>query len=291
MTRPAKIALLQTRPMPEFQSALDEAMGLAETAVAAGAQFILLPEYCGGLKSQGSAVCPPAATEAEHPFLRAFRAFAKARQVWVMLGSIAIAQAGGKILNRGYVIDHTGAVQSRYDKIHLFDIQLSADEVYRESAHVLPGGQAAIVDTPFGRLGHTICYDLRFPHLYRDLAQAGAEIIAIPAAFTKLTGQAHWHVLNRARAIENGAFIAAPCAIGPIPGGGASYGHSLVVDPWGKVLVDGGTIPGVLLVEIDLDDVATARARIPSLTHDRPYAPAATTQPRQLKGAYRDFRD
>jgi len=127
-------------------------------------------------------------------------------------------------------------------------------------------------------VGHTICYDLRFPHLYRDLAQAGAEILAIPAAFTKVTGAAHWHVLNRARAIENAAFVIAPCAIGPIPGGGESYGHSLVIDPWGKVLADGGTEPGVVQVQIDLDQVAATRDRIPSLTHDRPYEAAETTQ-------------
>jgi len=193
-----------------------------------------------------------------------------------MLGSIAIDAGDAKILNRGYILDDKGAIQSRYDKIHLFDIQLSAQEVYRESAHVLAGGQAAIIDTPFGRLGHTICYDLRFPHLYRDLAKAGAEIIAIPAAFTKQTGEAHWHVLNRARAIENAAFIVAPCAYGPIPGGGESYGHSLVVDPWGVVVADGGTGPGVVQVQIDLDQVAATRARIPSLEHDRPFARPGT---------------
>jgi deaminated glutathione amidase len=278
MTRLANIALLQTRPMPDFQSALDEAMGLANIAAKAGARFVMLPEYCGGLKSEGPALCPPASGEAENPFLQAFLAFARERQVWVMLGSIAIVADAGKILNRGYVIDDKGAIQSRYDKVHLFDVQLSAQEVYRESAHIIPGGKAVIVDTPFGRLGHTICYDLRFPHLYRDLAQAGAEIIAIPAAFTKKTGAAHWHVLNRARAIENGVFIVAPCAFGPIPGGGESYGHSLVVDPWGVVLGDGGEGPGIVQVQIDLDQVAATRARIPSLKHDRPYQSAGTEE-------------
>ena len=273
MSRTAQIACLQTRPMADFDTALAEATGLAETALSRGAQFLLLPEYCGGLKSEGSALRPPAAPEADHPFLVAFREFAQAHQVWIMLGSIAIATEGGKILNRSYVIDDSGAIRSRYDKIHLFDIQLSPTEVYRESAHVVPGDRAVIVDTPIGRIGHSICYDLRFPHLYRALARAGAEILAIPAAFTRKTGEAHWHVLNRARAIENGAFVVAPCAIGPIPGGGESYGHSLVVAPWGEVLADGGTDAGVVMAEIDLDQVAEARARIPSLTHDRPYAP------------------
>ncbi len=273
MSRAIQIACLQTRPMAGFDTALTEAMGLAEAALSQGAEFLLLPEYCGGLKSEGSALRPPAAPEPDHPFLAAFRQFAGARRVWVMLGSIAIATDDGKILNRSYVIDDTGAIRSRYDKIHLFDIQLSPSEVYRESAHVVPGDRAVIVDTPIGRIGHSICYDLRFPHLYRDLAHAGAEILAIPAAFTKRTGEAHWHVLNRARAIENGAFVIAPCAIGPIPGGGESYGHSLIVAPWGEVLGDGGTDPGVVMARIDLDQVAQARARIPSLDHDRPFAP------------------
>lgn len=278
MSRTANIALLQTRPMPGFDSALDEAMRLAETAVAAGAQLLFLPEYCGGLKSRGSELCPPAAPEAEHPFLRAFLDYAKQRHLWIMLGSIAIAASHAKILNRGYVIDDAGNIKARYDKIHLFDIQLSKQEVYRESATVLPGTRAVVVDTPVGRLGQTICYDLRFPQLYRDLAQAGAEILAVPAAFTRLTGEAHWHVLNRARAIENAAFVVAPCAIGPIPGGGESYGHSLVIDPWGRVLGDGGDETGIVQVEIDLGLVGATRARIPSLTHDRPYQPTGVSK-------------
>ena len=194
-----------------------------------------------------------------------------------MLGSVAIDAGDGKILNRGYVIDDCGAIRSRYDKIHLFDVQISPTEIYRESAHVVAGGRAAIVDTPLGRIGHTICYDLRFPQLYRQLAQAGAEIICVPAAFTKNTGEAHWHVLNRARAIENGVFIVAPCAIGDIPGGGSSYGHSLVVNPWGEVVVDGGEAPGVVMASIDLDKVKATRARIPSLSHDRPFVVRAAT--------------
>jgi len=260
MARPLEIACLQTRPMPDFASALDEAMGLARSAVGSGAQLLALPEYCGGLKSQGAALVPPAAPEATHPVLQAFVDFARASRVWIMLGSVAIDGPDGKIVNRGFVIDDSGAIRGRYDKIHLFDVQISASEVYRESTHVVAGGQAVVVDTPFGRIGHTICYDLRFPLLYRALAQAGAEIICVPAAFTRKTGEAHWHVLNRARAIENGVYIVAPCAIGDIPGGGESYGHSLVVDPW-----------GVVQARVDLDLVAATRARIPSLGHDRQF--------------------
>jgi predicted amidohydrolase len=272
MARIANIACLQTRPMAGFDSALAEAMPLAEAAVQAGAQFLFLPEYCGGLTSEGPALRPPHAVEEQHPFLQAFRAFTAAHKVWIMLGSIAITGPEGMIINRGFILDDKGDIASRYDKIHLFDIQLSTSEVYRESATVVAGGQAVIIDTPLGRIGHTICYDLRFPQLYRALAQAGAEIIAIPAAFIQKTGEAHWHVLNRARAIENGVFIVAPCAIGDIPGGGASYGHSLVVDPWGKVLADGGASTRVVQTDIDLDKVDQARGRVPSLTHDREFS-------------------
>lgn len=271
MPRPLEIALLQTRPKPDFDSALAEAMPLAIAAVQAGAAFLFLPEYCGGLASDGALLVPPTAPEGDHPVLAAFRAFAQEHQVWVMLGSIAIDGPDGKLLNRGYVIDDTGEIRSRYDKIHMFDIQISPTEIYEESARVAPGSQAVVVDTPFGRIGHTICYDLRFPYLYRDLAQAGAEILCAPAAFVKKTGQAHWHVLNRARAIENGAFVIAPCAIGAIPGGGESYGHSLVVNPWGEIIADGGDIPGLVRAVIDLDMVSATRARIPSLSHDRAY--------------------
>lgn len=271
MARTLDIACLQTRPMPDFQTALDEAVPLADAAVQAGADFLFLPEYCGGLRSEGSALVPPSAPEAQHPFLKAFQDYAADKRVWIMLGSIAVTGPDNKIINRGYVIDDVGHIRSRYDKIHLFDIQISETEVYRESAYVVSGGRAVMIDTPFGRIGHTICYDLRFPHLYRELAQAGAEILCVPAAFTKKTGEAHWHVLNRARAIENGAYVIAPCAIGTVEGGGEAYGHSLVINPWGEVLADGGTIPGVVQASVDLDKVAETQARIPSLSHDRPF--------------------
>jgi len=282
MTAPAstttKIACLQTRPMPDFASALDEALGLAKQAVGAGAEFLLLPEYCGGLKSDGAALTPPVAVEGEHPLLQGLRDFAGERGVWVMVGSIAVQGAGGKVINRGYVLDNTGAIVSRYDKIHMFDIQLSETEVYRESATISPGDRAALIETPFGNVGHTICYDLRFPQLYRVLAQAGADILPAPAAFTKKTGEAHWHILNQARAVENGAFMISPCAIGPVPGGGEAYGHSLIIAPWGEILADGGDQPGVVMADVDLAQVAAARGRIPSITHDRAFTSAAEKQ-------------
>ena len=174
-------------------------------------------------------------------------------------------------MNRSFIIDDCGNIISRYDKIHLFDITLSAKKSYRESATVHGGQTAVICQTPLGCFGQTICYDLRFPHLYRDLSQSGAEILFVPAAFTKKTGEAHWHVLNRARAIENGAFVVAPCAIGKVEGGGESYGHSLIINPWGEILVDGGADSGFINVNINLEEVNSARNRMPSLSHDRAF--------------------
>lgn len=271
MPRPLDIACLQTRPMPDAQSALDEALPLAQSAAKAGADILFLPEYCGGLKTDGAAVAPPSFPQDAHPFLRAMQDFAASARVWINLGSIAVDAPDGRILNRGFMIDDSGAIRGHYDKINMFDIQLSDTEVYRESATVSPGDTAVIHDTPFARIGHTICYDLRFPELFRRLAQGGAEILICPAAFTRKTGEAHWHVLNRARAIENTAFVISPCAIGEVPGGGECYGHSLVINPWGEVIADGGTIPGVVQARIDLDMVGETARKIPSLSHDRPF--------------------
>lgn len=277
MPRPLDIACLQTRPRPGFRPALDEALPLADTAARAGADILFLPEYCGGLASEGSALTPPSAPEAEHPVLQEMQGFARDRKIWINLGSIAVDGPDGRIINRGFMLDDAGEIRGRYDKINMFDIQLSETEVYRESARVSPGSKAVIHDTPFARIGHTICYDLRFPQLFRTLAQAGAEILICPAAFTKKTGEAHWHVLNRARAIETTRFVISACAIGPVPGGGECYGHSLVISPWGEVISDGGTIPGVVQARIDLDDVAAAAGRVPSLTNDRPFTLSHTS--------------
>jgi len=271
MPRPLDIACLQTRPMPDFASALSEATSLAEAAVESGAELLFLPEYCGGLRTDAGRIAPPVAPEAEHPVLAGLSDLAARLGVWINVGSIAVAGPGEKFLNRGYMIDNTGKVRGRYDKIHLFDVTLSKSEVYRESDSVAPGEEAVIHDTPKARIGHTICYDLRFPELFRCLAQAGAEIIICPAAFTRLTGAAHWHVLNRARAIETTRFIVSACATGEIEGGGASYGHSLILSPWGEILADGGEKPGVVQARIDLDQVAATEARIPSLANGQPF--------------------
>ncbi|MEM9128943.1 MAG: carbon-nitrogen hydrolase family protein [Pseudomonadota bacterium] len=278
MSRVIDIACLQTRPQPDFQTALDEALPLAKEATAAGSKLLFLPEYCGGLRTEGSAVKPPSAPEADHPFLNHMRDFARQAQTWLNLGSIAVDAPDGRVINRGFMIDDQGDIRGHYDKINMFDIQLSETEVYRESAYVSPGDCAVIHDTPFGKIGHTICYDLRFPDLFRSLAQAGADILICPAAFTKKTGEAHWHVLNRARAIENTRFVISCCAIGPVPGGGESYGHSLVVDPWGTVIANGADAPGVVHARIDLAAVAEAQGRIPSLMNDQSFRLASPSR-------------
>ena len=268
MPRPLTVACLQTRPQADFKLALEEALMRAEVAVSVGAELILLPEYCGGLLTRDGAFVPPAEEEKNHPVLMGLKEFAATRHVWVVIGSVAISAPDGRIFNRGFVIDNTGQVRARYDKLHLFDVNVHGTQ-YRESDRVNAGDGAVVCDTPFGRMGFSICYDLRFPQLYRELAQAGAEMLLVPAAFTKQTGEAHWHVLNRARAIETGSFIIAPCAVGPVDGGGESYGHSLVVNPWGEVLVDAGKFPGVVHTTIELDEVEATRSRIPSLNVER----------------------
>ena len=283
MAREVRIGCVQTRPLATFDEAIEEARVLAAGAAAAGAELVCLPEYCGGLKSEGGLLVPPAAPEAKHPVLDALRGFARDSRVWTLIGSIAVDGPGDLLVNRGYLVDDRGDIRARYDKIFLFDVDLSPTQQYRESAVVAPGAEAVVAETPWGRLGMTICYDLRFPQLHRALAQAGAEILAVPAAFTRVTGEAHWHVLNRARAIENGAVVVAPCAVGAVPGGGAAYGHSLVVSPWGEVLADGGDGVGYVVTTVDVESVATARGRIPSLLHDRKFSDPG--EPRQRHSA------
>jgi len=281
MTTPREVHIgcVQTPALATFDEAIEAARRLAGDTVAAGAELVCLPEFCGGLATENGVLKPPAAPEASHPVLEALRAFARDAGVWMLIGSVAVDGPDGRLINRGFLVDHQGAILARYDKIHLFDVDLSETERYRESAVVSPGRQAVVADTPWGRLGMTTCYDLRFPHLYRSLAQAGAEILAVPAAFTKVTGQAHWHVLNRARAIENGAVVVAPCSVGPVPGGGAVYGHSLIVSPWGEVLAEGGEEAGTIVATVDMESVADVRKRVPSLQHDRPFSQPADSAP------------
>ena len=223
--------------------------------------------------------------------------------LWVLLGSLGVERPDGRIANRGYVIDPQGRVTARYDKIHLFDVDLEAGKSYRESATIAPGSEAVVAETPWGGLGLSVCYDLRFPQLYRRLAKSGATMLAVPAAFTKITGEAHWHVLVRARAIENGAYVFAPCQNGTLEGGSECFGHSLIVDPWGRVLADGGEGEGVILADVDPEEVTRARQRIPALTHDRNFSvqtaggdsrnqnPSRGLKPRERHDAAEDQRD
>ncbi len=257
--------------MPSINEAIVEARGLAIDAIDRGSQFLFLPEYCGGLKSSSSIFTPPCETEKNHEFLQFACDMAKAQNVWIMVGSIAITGFDEKYYNRGYIIDSHGQIFSSYSKIHLFDITLDDTTSYEESATVIGGSRASVTATAYGKIGHTICYDLRFPQLFRSLALEGAEILAVPSAFTKRTGKAHWHILNRARAIENGAYVVAPCAVGSVEGGGAAYGHSLIVDPCGGVVADGGEDRGIVVADINLDRVAEARARIPSLFNGKEF--------------------
>jgi predicted amidohydrolase len=177
----------------------------------------------------------------------------------------------GRIFNRSILLDPSGRIAARYDKLHLFDVDLGDGKIYRESATIAPGSSAVLAPCAGSLMGLSVCYDLRFPELYRSYAQAGAEMLAIPAAFTRITGEAHWHVLNRARAIENGSFVIAPCQYGTLAGGAECFGHSLIVDPWGRVLADGGEEENIVFADIDLDLVTETRRRIPSLRHDRPF--------------------
>ena len=270
------IGLLQTTTgIDSGASATALTAGIAGLA-AQGAQLIFTPEMSGVLDRDRARAAQSITTEANDVVLAAVRAVAVEHRVWVQLGSLALKPEGdGRLVNRAFLIDDRGAVRAHYDKLHLFDVDLPGGERYRESASYAAGEQAVVTRTPWGGLGLTICYDLRFPALYTALAHAGAAVIAVPAAFTQPTGAAHWHVLLRARAIETGCFVVAAAQTGEHADERRTYGHSLVIDPWGRVLLDMGEEPGSAICTIDLADVAATRARIPSLAHARPIVLAA----------------
>lgn len=267
-----KAACVQNSATPDVLHDIDVLTRLIRDAAGQGAQFVALPEYCAGLDSRDGLLYPVAPEEMDHPVIPAMIELAHELGIWLLVGSIGVKATDGRVNNRGYMITPDGTIAARYDKIHLFDVDLGPDKVYRESATIAPGDKAVISPCVEGSIGLSICYDLRFAHLYRAMAKAGAELLATPAAFTKMTGEAHWHVLQRARAIENGAYVIAPCQYGTLSGGSQCFGHSLIVDPWGRVLADGGESEGIIMADIDLDLVRQTRARIPSLQHDRPFA-------------------
>ncbi len=272
MTGTFRAACVQLRSSDDMAENIRDASALIREAAAKGAHYVQTPENTCLMAPDGGAKFELTFAEADDPALPAFRALAAELGIWLHIGSLAIKVAPGKVANRAYVIDPKGAIAATYDKIHLFDVKLAGGEDYKESATVAPGGRLAAVDLPWGRLGLSICYDIRFPHLYRALAKAGCAFIAIPAAFTKTTGEAHWHILQRARAIETGAFVISAAQGGRHANGRQTFGHSLIVGPWGEILAEAGTDPCVILADIDPAEVATVRGRIPSLTHDRPFA-------------------
>ncbi len=248
---------------------LHDAVQMIREAAKAGATFIQTPEISNIVNRDRPALLAAMRTEAEDPMLASLRALATELGVTVHIGSLAIKN-GDKIANRAFVIGPDGSLLARYDKLHLFDVDLPNGETWRESNTFTGGTEAVAVDLPFGRLGIAICYDVRFPYLFRALADAGCSILSAPACFTKQTGEAHWSVLQRARAIENGAFMISAAQAGLHEDGRETYGHSIIVDPWGKVLAEAGSEPGVILAELDMASVADARSRIPALRHTRP---------------------
>ena len=270
-------ACVQLTAGPEIGPNVERATSLIREARNGGADFIALPENATMIEPDRDAALEKALPENDHPGLAALRALASETGAWILIGSLSIRDPGSdKIANRSFLIDASGGIAARYDKIHLFDVNLREDEWYRESDNVDPGAQAVIAPSPWGLMGLSICYDMRFPQLYRTLAHAGASLITIPAAFTRTTGRAHWHVLVRARAIETGCFVFAPAQCGEHAQGRQTYGHSLIVDPWGEVLADGGEKEGIILAEIDMAKVAKSRARVPSLDHDRDFTGPGT---------------
>jgi predicted amidohydrolase len=264
-----KVGLIQMRSGLTPQANLDAAVKLFDDARRAGADYVQTPEMTNIMEVKRERLFATIVPEENDASLAMFRELAARLGLYIHVGSLAIKVSPDKAANRSFLIDPKGAIAARYDKIHMFDVDLANGESYRESHSYRPGELAVVRDLPWGRLGLSVCYDLRFPALYRALAEAGASFLAIPSAFTKQTGEAHWHVLMRARAIENGCFVLAAAQGGQHENGRETYGHSLIVDPWGKVLAEGGTEPGVILADVDPAEVAKARSRIPSLEHGR----------------------
>jgi deaminated glutathione amidase len=264
-----RVGLVQMRTGRTPQANLDAAAKLIGEARDGGADYVLTPEMTNIMEVNREKLFGAILAEENDTSLAMFRELARQLSIYLHIGSLAVRVTPEKAANRAFLIDPRGEIVARYDKIHMFDVDLTGGESYRESRSYRAGELAVLHDLPWGRLGITICYDLRFPALYRALAEAGASFLTIPSAFTKQTGEAHWHVLNRARAIENGCFVFAAAQGGKHENGRETFGHSLVVDPWGRVIAEGGIEPGVVLADVDPAEVAAARARIPSLQHGR----------------------
>lgn len=272
-----RAALLQLTSGDDPQDNLTQVLGMVRQAADQDARLVLTPEVTNCLSPDGGHQRAVLRSESDDPTLPALQRAAADAGIWLLIGSLALKtdDADGRFANRSFLIAPDGRIAARYDKIHMFDVQVSESETYRESKRFRPGDCAVVAQTDFATLGLTICYDIRFPHLYRALAQAGAQILTVPAAFSPVTGAAHWEPLLRARAIETGCFILAPAQTGTHPTRHGTprrtHGHSMVVAPWGEVLLDAGTKPGVYIVDLDLAQVADVRARVPSLSHDRQF--------------------
>jgi predicted amidohydrolase len=264
-----KAAMIQTRSGLDPTANLAATLDLIQQAKGAGADYVLTPEMTNILAGKREQLFAKIVAEEHDATLAALRNLARRLAIYIHVGSLAIKASPEKAANRSFLIDRRGEIAARYDKIHMFDVDLAGSESYRESNSYRPGELAMLADLPWGRLGLTVCYDLRFPALYRALAEAGASFLAIPSAFTRQTGEAHWHVLQRARAIENGCFVFAAAQGGKHENGRETYGHSLIVDPWGRVLAEAAAEPGVVIAQIDPSEVVAARSRIPSLHHGR----------------------
>jgi predicted amidohydrolase len=267
-----RAACVQLRSSDDVGENIRHASALIREAHGQGAHFVATPENTTLMAPDGGAKLERSFTEADDPALPAFAALAEELGLWLLIGSLAIKVSDTKTANRSFLFDPRGRVAARYDKIHLFDVDLPSGERYRESGTVAGGDRAVSAELPWGRLGLTICYDLRFPQLYRAHARAGAFALTVPSAFTETTGKAHWHVLLRARAIENGAFVIAPAQGGTHANGRRTYGHSLIIAPWGEILAEAGTDPCVIVADIDPALSADARARVPNLQHDRVFS-------------------
>ena len=272
---PLRIGLVQMTATRDIDENVAAACGMIREAAAKGARYVQTPEVTTQMELDRERLFALIEPEQGNAALATFTGLARELGIWLHIGSMAVKVSADKLANRSYVIGPDGAIAARYDKIHMFDVDLPNGESYKESRNYLPGAKAVTVDLPWGRMGLTICYDLRFPCLHRTLAQAGAIFIAGPAAFTKTTGEAHWHTLLAARAIEAQCFVIAAAQTGMHEVGRATYGHSIVVSPWGRIVAEAGSEPGVLMADIDPAEVAEIRARIPSLQHDRSFVVVA----------------
>ena len=266
-----RAALVQLRSGRTIAPNIETAERLIRSAVREGALYVQTPENTSIMELETECLLAAIETEEKSEPLAQLRALAKELAIWLHVGSLGTKLIGGKVANRSYLIAPDGAIAARYDKLHMFDVDLAGGESYRESRNFNPGSKAVVADLPWGRLGMSICYDLRFPGLYRALASAGADFITVPAAFTRQTGEAHWRVLLRARAIETGTFVLAACQGGLHENGRSTYGHSMIVSPWGEVLAEAGEDPQIVLADIDPRLSAEARAKVPSLRYGRAF--------------------